>query len=64
MWLNIIEEAVCRGESTESIQESVLAKDESIQKAVPALRINPIHRKTLVENSIQGFIDFAKNPEI
>jgi hypothetical protein len=57
-------EGVKRGNSDEAIREAVLAQDETIQKAVPALRGNPVHRKTLIENSVRGFIEFAKNPQI
>jgi glyoxylase-like metal-dependent hydrolase (beta-lactamase superfamily II) len=63
-WLSIVMEGVKRGNSDEAIREAVLAQDETIQKAVPALRGNPVHRKTLIENSVRGFIEFAKNPQI
>lgn len=63
-WLNIVREGVKRGDSDEAICEAVLAQDETIQKVVPGLRANPVHRKTLIENSVGGFIEFAKNPQI
>ncbi len=63
-WLNIVREGVKRGEPDEAIRENVLTQDETIQKAVPALRANPVHQKTLIENSVRGFIEFVKNPQI
>jgi glyoxylase-like metal-dependent hydrolase (beta-lactamase superfamily II) len=63
-WLMLVQEGLKQGESDEQIRERVLREDESIQRAVPTLRSNPIHRKTLIENSVQGFIEFAKNPQI
>ena len=63
-WLHLVEEGLRRGESDDEIRETVLCGDETIQKIVPMLRSNPVHRKTLIENSVQGFINFAKNPQI
>ena len=63
-WLNIVEEGVKRGESAETIRETVLREDETIRKIVPTLKANPVHRKTLIENSVRGFIEFAQNPQI
>jgi glyoxylase-like metal-dependent hydrolase (beta-lactamase superfamily II) len=63
-WLNIVQEAVKQGESADAIREKVLAQDETVREVVPLLKANPIHRKTLIENSVQGFINFAQNPPI
>jgi glyoxylase-like metal-dependent hydrolase (beta-lactamase superfamily II) len=63
-WLMLVQEGLKRGESDEQIRERVLREDESIQRVVPTLRANPVHRKTLIENSVKGFIEFAKNPQI
>ena len=63
-WLNIAEEGLKRGENTDDIRERILKEDETILKAVPTLKSNPVHRKTLIENSTQGFINFAQNPQI
>lgn len=63
-WLNITEEGIKKGQSPEVIREAIFQHDETIQKVVPFLKANSFHRKTLIENSVQGFIDFAKNPKI
>ena len=63
-WLNVVQEAVRRGETDEAIREQVLRKDESIQNIVKMLEKNPIHNKTLITNSVQGFIDFIRKPQI
>ncbi len=39
-------------------------EDQTIRKAVPHLKINPVNRKALIENSVQGFIEFVKNPRV
>jgi glyoxylase-like metal-dependent hydrolase (beta-lactamase superfamily II) len=60
LWLKIAKEGVRQGESSEAIREQIFREDETIRKAVPALKENPVHRKTLIENSVQGFIDFVR----
>jgi glyoxylase-like metal-dependent hydrolase (beta-lactamase superfamily II) len=64
MWLKLAQEGVKRGETAEQIRERIFEEDETIQKVVPALKSNLVLRKTLIENSVQGFIDFVKNPQI
>ena len=64
LWTNIAQEGVRRGESAEAIKERMLQEDETIREVARVLRKNPVHRKTLIENSTQGFIDFALQPQI
>ncbi len=64
LWLSIVEEGVKKGLSNEQITERVLTEDETIRKAVPSLKENAVNRKTLIDNSVLGFIEFARNPQI
>jgi glyoxylase-like metal-dependent hydrolase (beta-lactamase superfamily II) len=64
MWLRTTEEGVRQGESTEAICERILREDLTIQKAIPALTADPVSRKTLIENSVEGFIEFVKNSRL
>ncbi len=64
MWTNIAQEGVKKGESAEAIRERIFQEDETIREVAKVLKKNPVHRKTLIENSIQGFIDFALHPQI
>jgi glyoxylase-like metal-dependent hydrolase (beta-lactamase superfamily II) len=64
MWLSIVEAGLKNNESEEVIRETVLMEDETIQKVVPFLNSDPVNRKTLIENSVRGFIEFARNPVI
>jgi glyoxylase-like metal-dependent hydrolase (beta-lactamase superfamily II) len=63
LWLRITLEGVRNNESAEAIQARIFAEDLSIREVIPALMSNPFDRKTLVENSIQGFIDYAEKQE-
>jgi len=64
MWLSIVLEDLTRGEKPEAIREHIFREDESICEAVPELKKNIIQKKTLINNSVQGFIEFAQNPQI
>jgi len=63
-WLGIVQEDLKRGEKPGAIREHLFREDETIRNAVPDLKKNPIHKRTLIENSVLGFIEFARNPQI
>lgn len=63
LWLRIVLEGVRNGQTIEDIQTRIFAEDSSIQEIIPEVMSNLFDRKTLVENSIQGFIDFAQKQE-
>jgi glyoxylase-like metal-dependent hydrolase (beta-lactamase superfamily II) len=63
-WLGIVQEDLKRGEKPEAIREHIFREDETTLNAVPMLKKNPILKKTLIENSVRGFIEFAQNPQI
>jgi hypothetical protein len=64
MWLAIVAEDLIRGEKPEAIREHIFRQDETIRDAVSALKKNPVLKKTLIENSVRGFIEFVQNPQI
>ncbi len=61
LWLRITEEGVKKGESAEAIGEAIFREDGRVREIASVLKENPVHRKTLIENSVQGFVDFAVN---
>jgi len=63
LWAGIAEEGVKKRQSPEAIRDRILTEDETMRKIGSFLRSHPIFMKTAVENSVQGFIDFAaKSP--
>ncbi len=60
LWRKIVQEGIRQGTSSEDIRERIFREDKTIQKAVSALKENPVNRKTLIENSTQGFIEFER----
>jgi glyoxylase-like metal-dependent hydrolase (beta-lactamase superfamily II) len=64
LWASITKEGVKSGQSPETIRERILAEDKTMRKMAPFLKSHPIFMKTAVENSVQGFIDFASKPQL
>jgi glyoxylase-like metal-dependent hydrolase (beta-lactamase superfamily II) len=64
LWAKIIEEAINDKQSPEAIRERILTEDKAMRKIASFLRSHPIFMKTMLENSVQGFIDFAGKPKL
>jgi glyoxylase-like metal-dependent hydrolase (beta-lactamase superfamily II) len=64
LWQRIAEEGIKKGQSQKTIRETVFGEDETIRGVVSMLKANPVLRKTLIENSMRGFIEFAQKPQI
>jgi glyoxylase-like metal-dependent hydrolase (beta-lactamase superfamily II) len=64
LWQRIAEEGIKKGQSPKTIRETIFSQDETIRGVVSMLKANPVLRKTLVENSVRGFIEFAQKPQI
>jgi hypothetical protein len=62
LWASIAEEGVKMGQSAETIRNRILTEDKTMRKIASYLKAHPIFMKTAVENSVQGFIDFAAKP--
>ncbi len=64
LWMNVALEGVKKGKDADAIREEIFREDTTIQRIIPALWANAVHRKTLIDNSVQGFVEFARNPQI
>jgi glyoxylase-like metal-dependent hydrolase (beta-lactamase superfamily II) len=64
LWASIATEGVNARLSTETIRDRILAEDKIMHKIASYLKTHPIFMKTAVENSIQGFIDFAAESKL
>jgi len=64
LWLKITEEGVKKGENIEKIKETIFKEDDRVREIASVLKKNTVHRKTLIENSVRGFMDFVDNPQI
>ncbi len=65
LWLKIAQDGIRKGESIETIRSRIYREDTTIreeirEKIITEIRTNPVHRKTLCGNSVEGFVDFAR----
>jgi glyoxylase-like metal-dependent hydrolase (beta-lactamase superfamily II) len=64
LWASIAAEGVKAGQRAEVIRERILLEDEVICRIASFLKAHPIFMKTAIENSVQGFIDYAAKPPV
>ncbi len=62
LWASIATEGVKNGRSAEAIRDRILSEDKAMRKIASFLKAHPIYMKTAIENSVQGFIDYAAKP--
>ncbi|MCX8150029.1 MAG: MBL fold metallo-hydrolase [Candidatus Bathyarchaeota archaeon] len=60
LWLSVAYEGVNKNQSLGEIKEAIFSRDPRIRSVVSQVRQNKVHQKTLLENSVQGFVDFAR----
>ena len=63
LWMNIAKDAVRKQESPSVVRERILAEDENMSAIADFLEAHPIY-STLVEESIQGFIESATKASV
>jgi glyoxylase-like metal-dependent hydrolase (beta-lactamase superfamily II) len=60
LWADIAHEGVKNRRSLEEIRERILVEDTVMRKLAGYLKAHPIYVKTVLENSVRGFIEFAE----
>ncbi len=63
LWGEIAEDGVKNGQSQSAITERILREDKSMRKAAAYFKAHPVLVKTAIENSVQGFIDYAEKTQ-
>ena len=58
-WAKIAEDGVRKKQGADEIRERILAEDENMHRVASFLISHPILRKTVIQNSVQGFVDSA-----
>jgi glyoxylase-like metal-dependent hydrolase (beta-lactamase superfamily II) len=64
LWADIAAEGIKNRQSPEVIRERILAEDKVVGKLASFLKSHPIYVKTVLENSVQGFVDFAEKSQV
>jgi glyoxylase-like metal-dependent hydrolase (beta-lactamase superfamily II) len=63
LWAGIAREGIKNKQSLEEIRERILSEDKVMRKLAGFLKTHPIYAKTMLENSVQGFIDYAEKSQ-
>ncbi len=68
-WLEIAKDSIQKGENLHTVQERMFKEDNTIPKELReavmiAINSNPIHKRTLFHNSIEGFLNFARKSNL
>jgi glyoxylase-like metal-dependent hydrolase (beta-lactamase superfamily II) len=63
LWMNIAKDGVSKNQSQAVIAERILTEDERTRGIMDFLKSHPIYSKTVVGNSVQGFVEAAAKPQ-
>jgi glyoxylase-like metal-dependent hydrolase (beta-lactamase superfamily II) len=60
LWADIAKDGVGKNQSLEQIRDRIIAEDGAMNKIVDFVRAHRIYSKTMLENCVLGFINYAK----
>jgi glyoxylase-like metal-dependent hydrolase (beta-lactamase superfamily II) len=63
LWAKIAEEGARENQSLEEIRDRIIAEDKVMRQLADYLKSHRIYSKTALGNSVQGFIDYAKQTQ-
>jgi glyoxylase-like metal-dependent hydrolase (beta-lactamase superfamily II) len=63
LWADITEEGVMKKQSLEEIRERILAEDHVMVQILDFVKSHRIYSKTILENCVRGFIEYAKQKQ-
>ena len=61
LWADIAEDGVQRNHSLEQIRDSIVSQDKAMNTIIDFVRAHKIYSKTMLENCVLGFIEYAKS---
>ena len=63
LWAKIAEEGVKENQSLEEIRDRIIAEDNVMTQIVDFVKAHHIYSKTVLENCVKGFIEYAKQKQ-
>jgi len=61
LWADIAKDGVSKSQSLEQIRDRIIAEDKAMNCIIDFVKSYKIYSKTMLENCILGFMDYAKN---
>ena len=63
LWADIAEDGVKKNQSLEEIRDRIIAEDKVMNRIVDYVKSHRIYSKTMLENCVRGFIEYAKQKQ-
>jgi glyoxylase-like metal-dependent hydrolase (beta-lactamase superfamily II) len=63
LWADVAEDGVRKGQSLPQIRDRIVAEDAVMNRIANFVRNHPIYSKTMLENCVLGFIEYAKQKQ-
>jgi glyoxylase-like metal-dependent hydrolase (beta-lactamase superfamily II) len=60
VWAKVVKKSLENRESLETISEQIIRSDKAIQKSLKFIKAHPVLSETVLNESLQGFIDFVE----
>jgi len=60
LWAKIAQQGIQEGQRLEEVRQKIIENDERIQKTVKFIKAHPVWNETVLNNSVQGFMQFAE----
>ncbi len=60
LWADIAKDGVKKNQSLEQIRDRIVAKDKAMNQMINFVMSHPIYSKTMLENCVRGFIEYAE----
>jgi glyoxylase-like metal-dependent hydrolase (beta-lactamase superfamily II) len=61
LWADIASDGAKKNQSLEQIRDRIIAEDKVMNHMIDFIRSHRIYSKTILENCVRGFIEYAKN---
>ena len=59
LWAKIAQQGIREKQSLEAVRQEIIENDGQVQKAVKFIEAHPVLNETVLNNSVQGFMQFA-----
>lgn len=63
LWADIAKDGVKKNQSLEQIRDRIIQEDKVMKRVIDFIRTHTIYSKTMLENCILGFIEYAKQKQ-
>jgi glyoxylase-like metal-dependent hydrolase (beta-lactamase superfamily II) len=60
LWAKIAQQGIQEKQSLEEVRQKIIENDRQIQKALKFIEAHPVWNETVLNNSVQGFMQFAE----